>query len=91
MPWASAAKKAREGGLTEAQVRKRVSAIAERSGMGAIEFANTDNFLNEWVRGKEATNAKGTTVLYRHRVDSFIKLLGKRASVNPAGIRPADL
>jgi len=54
--------------------------------MGASEFATTDNFLKEWLRGKEATKAKGTTVRYRHTSDSFLKLLGKRAAVNLANI-----
>ncbi len=91
LQWADAAKRAREGSFTEAQARKVVNEIAERSGMGAIEFATADKFLREWIRGKETTKAKGTTIRYRHTIDSFLKFLGKRASVNLANIRPADI
>ena len=42
LQWAHAAKRALEGNFTEAQARKLVSEIAERSGVGAIEFATTD-------------------------------------------------
>jgi len=81
----------REGNFTEARARKVINEIAERSGMGAIEFATNNSFLNEWIRGKETTKAKGTTIRYRHTVDSFLKFLGKRASANLANIRPADI
>lgn len=91
LQWSDAAKRARAGSFTEAQARKVVNEIAERSGMGAIEFATTDKFLSEWIRGKETTKARGTTVRYRHTIDSFLKFLAKRASINLANVRPADI
>jgi len=83
--WSDAAKRARAGNFTEAQARKVVNEIAERPGIGAIEFATADKFLSEW------TKAKGATIRYRHTIDSFLKFLGKRASVNLANIRPAGV
>src|SRR5690242_7458741 len=70
LKWESAADRAREGNFTEAQARKVISEIAERSGMGAIEFASATQFLTDWIEGKEITRAKGTTDRYRHTIIS---------------------
>ena len=91
LAWDEAAKRARAGNFTEVQARKVISEIAERSGMGAIEFSTTEKFLNEWLAGKEATKARGTVVPYRRVVRSFLEFLGKRASANLANIRPSDI
>jgi len=91
LTWDEAAKRARDGNFTEAQARKVINEIAERSGMGAIEFSTVEKFLTEWFAGKEATKARGTIVRYRHTVRSFLKFLGKRASANLANIRPSDI
>jgi integrase len=91
LKWEASADQAREGTFTEAQARKVVSDIAERSGMGAIEFASARKFLSDWLEGKEVTKSKGTTVRYRHTIDSFITFLGKRAESNIANIRPSDV
>ena len=74
-----------------AQARKVVNDIAQRSGMGAIEFATTQKFLTDWIASKEATKAKGTTVRYRYVVDKFIEFLGKRALTNLGNVRPSDI
>ena len=91
LQWEAASDRAREGNFTEAQARKVVSEIAERSGMGPIEFASATQFLNDWIKAKEISKAKGTTTRYRHTIESFIKYLGKRATGNLANIRPADI
>jgi integrase len=91
LKWEAAADQAREGNFTEAQARKIVSDIADRSGMGPIEFSSARQFLTDWIQGKEITKSKGTTVRYRHTIDSFITFLGKRAASNIANIRPADV
>lgn len=89
--WEAAADQARQGNFTEAQARKVVNDIAQRSGMGAIEFTTTEQFLTEWIQSKEATKAKGTTARYRYVVESFIKFLGTRAATNIGNIRPTDI
>jgi integrase len=89
--WEATADQARQGNFTEAQARKVVSDIAQRAGMGPIEFATAEKFLMDWIESKEVTKARGTTVRYRYVVESFIKFLGKRASTNLGNIRPADI
>jgi integrase len=91
LAWEAAAQQARTGAFTEAQARKVVSDIAERSGMGPLEFASVTQFFTNWIRSKELTKAKGTTVRYKHTADSFVKFFGKRASANLANVRPADI
>ena len=91
LQWESSADQARQGNFTEAQARKVVNDIAQRSGMGAIEFATTEKFLTDWITSKEATKAKGTTVRYRYVVDKFIESLGKRATTNLGNVRPSDI
>jgi len=44
LAWDEAAKRARDGNFTEAQARKVINEIAERSGMGAIEFSTVEKF-----------------------------------------------
>jgi integrase len=91
LQWEASAIQARQGNFTEAQARKVVSDIAQRAGMGQIEFATTKKFLMDWIASKESTKAKGTTVRYRYVVESFIKFLGTRASTNLGNVRPADI
>jgi integrase len=89
--WEATADQARQGNFTEAQARKVVSDIAQRAGMGPIEFATAEKFLMDWIASKEVTKARGTTVRYRFVVESFIKFLGNRASTNLGNIRPVDV
>jgi hypothetical protein len=91
LQWEASADQARQGNFTEAQARKVVSDIAQRSGMGAIEFATTKKFLTDWITSKEATKAKGTTVRYRYVVEKFIEALGNRALTNLGNVRPSDI
>jgi len=91
LQWEASANQARQGNFTEAQARKVVSDIAQRSGMGQIEFATTEKFLTDWIASKEVTKAKGTTTRYRYVVESFIKFVRNRASTNLGNIRPADI
>ena len=69
LQWAASAIQARRGNFTEAQARKVVNDIAQRSGMGAVEFTTTQQFLTDWITSKEITKAKGTTV----RIASSLK------------------
>ncbi len=91
LDWEAAADQAKQGTFTEAQARKVVSDIAQRAGMGAIEFATTEKFLNDWIKSKEITKAEGTTRRYRHTVESFLKYLGKRAATNINNLQPIDI
>ena len=91
LEWESSSDQARQGNFTEAQARKVVNDIAQRSGMGPVEFATTEKFLLEWITSKEVTKAKGTTARYRYIVQEFIKSLGDRAKSNLGNIRPSDI
>lgn len=91
LEWEASADQARRGNFTEAQARKVVNDIAQRSGMGAIEFSTTQKFLTDWITSKEATKSKGTTARYRYVVDKFIESLGSRAATNLGNVRPSDI
>lgn len=91
LQWEATADQARQGNFTEAQARKVVSDIAQRAGLGAIEFSTTEKFLKEWIGSKEVTKAKGTADRYRYVINSFLKYLDKRASTNLGNVRPSDI
>jgi hypothetical protein len=91
LKWEACADQARQGNFANAQARKVVNDIAQRSGMGAVEFATTEKFLTDWIARKEVTKAKGTTALYRYVIEQFSESLGDRAGTNLGNVRPLDI
>lgn len=75
-----AEKKAGQGTLTEAQAREVLNDILARAGTDeTIRCPTTATFLDEWIAGKEATKAAGTSARYKNVVETFKAHLGERA------------
>lgn len=91
LEWERAAKLARAGNFTESQARKIVSDIAQRSGLGNVEFVSVEKHLLDWVKSKETTKAQGTAKRYRHTVETFLDFLGDRRSAVLESVRSADI
>jgi len=90
LAWADAERKAGQGILTEAQARRVISEIVERTTGEPLQFYTAENWLQDWLKGKDQTKSKGTSVRYKQVIDAFIKHLDKRAKLNIAQIAPRD-
>jgi len=89
--WERAEQMAREGNLSEAQARKVLSEILEKSSGEKLNTFTVREFFSAWVNSKSVTKASGTAKRYRHTVDSFLNYLGKRADTNLQNLRPAEI
>jgi integrase len=91
LAWAEADRKAGQGILTEAQARRVIGEIVERTQGEPLHFYTAKSWLQEWLTGKEQTKSAGTGIRYAQVIKGFIKHLGKRAALNIAHIAPRDV
>jgi len=91
LAWAEAERKAGQGVLTEAQARRVISEIVERTGGESLQFYTAETWIREWLSGKQQTKSEGTATRYAQVVEEFIAHLGKRAALNIAHISPSDV
>ncbi len=91
LAWERAAKDGREKRLTEAQARKVVGEILERSTGEKLHFHTFRAWLDEWLAGKNGTTAPGTLTRYKQVLGDFIEFLGERAKLPLPAISPADV
>lgn len=77
--------------LTEAQCRKLLSEILERTTGDSIRHVATDAFLRDWLAGKEALGKVRTAERYRNTVELFLKHLGERADKPLTALAPRDV
>lgn len=86
-----AEKKAKAGLFTEAQARRVLAEIVERTTGEKMQNVTTREFLERWLDTKALTKADGTAKRYRHTVKAFLDQLGARANISISAIRPADI
>ena len=80
------------GSLVEAQAKKILNGILERSGTGdVIRDPVTEEWLREWLASKEAHKAASTVVRYGQIVKEFIEHLDGRARRPLSGIVARDI
>jgi integrase len=91
LAWAEAERKAGKGILTEAQARRVISEIVERTVGEPLHFYTVESWLRDWLAGKKQTRSEGTGESYGYVVERFITHLGKRAALNIAHISPRDV
>ncbi|MBP8258770.1 MAG: site-specific integrase [Verrucomicrobia bacterium] len=91
LKWEEASRRARRGLLTEIQARNVISDIMEQTSGEALMFYTAEDWLRDWLAGKQQTKASATVERYRHVVSEFIAHLGKRAQLNLAQITPKDV
>ena len=80
------------GSLVEAQAKKILNGILERSGTGdSIRDSVTEEWLREWLSSKEAHKAASTVVRYGQIVEEFIEHLDRRARKPLSAIVARDI
>jgi integrase len=67
----------KSGLLNEGRVRKIFNGILERAGQDKIHSEPTENYLRDWLKGKDN---EGTNERYSHTVDLFLEVIGEKKS-----------
>src|SRR5438874_13678526 len=57
---------AARGTLTETRARELIGEVLERTSGDTLPFYTAENWLRDWLRGKEISKAKNTHVKYAH-------------------------
>ncbi len=89
--WERLASQGRNRTITEANARKVVAEILEKSTGETLHFHTCRAWLSEWVAGKNGTTAPATWKKYDQTVRDFLTHLGERADFTLAAIGPKDL
>jgi len=82
---------AARGTLTETRARELIGEVLERTSGDTLPFYTAENWLRDWLRGKEISKTKNTHIKYSHTVESFVAHLGQRAKLNVAAISSKDI
>jgi integrase len=82
---------ARNGILTEAQCRRVLSDILEKTTGQHIRHKTAEDYFKDWISGKEQVKSARTMDRYRNTVDLFLKHMGKGASNPLSGIASQDI
>lgn len=77
------------GNPTEAQFRKVVSDISERLNIGKMEFPSVQAYLEEWLESRRL--APTTVARYSKPIRDFIQMMGPKAKLPIASVKPADI
>lgn len=91
LEWERAAEMARAGVLTEAQCRRVIGEILERTTGETLRHVTAREFLDNWLKGKELAKSEGTHLRYENSVKFFYASLGARADKPLNAIAPRDL
>ena len=62
LAWADAEDKARAGTLTEAQARRAIGEIVERTTGEPLSFYTVESWLREWLSGKQQARSEGAGI-----------------------------
>ncbi|MCZ6674282.1 MAG: site-specific integrase [Verrucomicrobia bacterium] len=76
--WEKAARKARRGELTQAQVMKVMSELVLASSGEKMERESTRDFFTRWLRGKETRRGRSTIKRYKPILEGFLDSLAER-------------
>jgi len=82
---------ARTGNLTEQTAKKIISEILERTTGQPLHNRKIDEWLEEWITGKEQSRGDATAVRYRQVVREFKSTLGNRSALPLGSITPKDI
>jgi integrase len=87
-----AEKLAGAGTLTEAQARNILNGILERAATGeTLRSPSVADFFRQWLAGKKATKAAGTSDRYAISVNEFLTHLGDRARKPLSSLAPQQV
>ena len=79
LEWERSSRLGRARELTEAQSRRILSGILERTVGDSIRQIPTRIYLENWLAGKQMAKSPGTHARYRTTVEQFMASLGDKA------------
>ncbi len=91
LEWERSSRLGRARELTEAQSRKILSGILERTVGDSIRQIPTRIYLENWLAGKQMAKSPGTHARYRTTVEQFMASLGDKADRPISAITSADI
>ena len=91
LEWERSSRLGRARELTEAQSRKILSGILERTVGDSIRQIPTRIYLENWLAGKQMAKSPGTHARYRTTVEQFMASLGDKADRSISAITSADI
>lgn len=91
LEWERLEDKARNREITEAQCRKVMTEILERTTGETFRHQTTEEFLKNWLKSKETAKSEGTVLRYRNSVDLFLECVGRKARLGLNTVTPADV
>jgi integrase len=86
-----ASRESKAGRLTEARARELISEIVEQASGEPLRSYTVEDWLHDWLKGKEVAKAKGTFLKYANSLNGFLASLGERAKRNINQITPRDV
>jgi integrase len=86
-----ASHESKAGRLTEVRARALISEIVEHASGEPLRFYTTEDWLRDWLKGKQAAKSEGTFLKYAHSIEGFLASLGGRAKHNINQITPRDI
>lgn len=86
-----ASAKAREGELTEIQVRKLLDELLENVGQSPMRSESVASFFQSWLASKQASIGKSSFTQYTKAIATFLAGLGTKADKSLAGVTPGDI
>lgn len=89
--WERLAAQGRNRTITEANARRVVAEILERSTGETLHFHTAKQWLEEWVASKRGAVGLKSIEKYEQVTDDFITHLGERANLTLAAIGPKDV
>lgn len=86
-----AARESKSGNMTESRARDLISEIVEHALGEPLKFYTAEEWLRDWLKGKQVAKAQGTFIKYQRSIESFLDSLGERAKRNLNQITPRDI
>ena len=86
-----ATRESKAGRLREARARELISEIVLHTTGEPLRFYTVEDWLRDWLKGKEAAKSEGTFYKYKYTIESFLASLGERAKRNLNQITPRDI
>jgi integrase len=84
-------RRAKEGSITSAQIKKVLNDVSERVTGDTLFAATTEAYLKEWMLGVEARCTVRTAERYKNSVKLFLASLGEKALKPITAVTPRDV
>jgi integrase len=86
-----AARESKRGNITESRARDLISEIVEHTLGEPLKFYTAEEWLRDWLKGKQVAKSPGTFIKYQRSIENFLDSLGERAKRNLNQITPRDI